>query len=478
MAAADSTADVLYQKMKENGICHICCKRYLYKVDSNEIINKKWFEEDKISSDGDKIKLKKSNPCIICLDVFSDSVEEVVEKLIQSSEATSYDSDSFIIALILPSTCQSREQKVYAYLKKEFPLLLYENAITPRLGIKEAWKHRVCPSISKVINKTLDLKSELIIQITLVCEDDENANNKKTKKFNSIQTEKMKSELEDSEKLNVFSLSVPSHQAYCKAVSVRRESIFVAGRYNKFSRTLSQTPWILSDGERKTDTSVEEIISTNIKKITKSSDSRFSSSGREDIDVRMLGNGRPFAVELINARISKIPPSVIMSIESEINAIDPDSVFVRDLQIVDRTEMVHLKSGEESKTKDYCAVCFVETRDNYENLVKKLPSEPFTIQQKTPLRVLHRRTVATREKTIYSLNAQLLNIDYRDDGILMKINLKTQAGTYVKEFMHGDFGRTLPSLSVMFDEAPVDVLALDVTNVEIDWPTPVNYDKS
>lgn len=66
------------------------------------------------------------------------------------------------------------------------------------------------------------------------------------------------------------------------------------------------------------------------------SDSRFSSSGREDVDVRMLGKGRPFAVELINARISRIPLSVITSIENEINKIDPDSVFVRDLQIVDR----------------------------------------------------------------------------------------------------------------------------------------------
>jgi len=28
----------------------------------------------------------------------------------------------------------------------------------------------------------------------------------------------------------------------------------------------------------------------------------FSSGGREDIDVRMLGNGRPFVVELHNPR--------------------------------------------------------------------------------------------------------------------------------------------------------------------------------
>ena len=30
----------------------------------------------------------------------------------------------------------------------------------------------------------------------------------------------------------------------------------------------------------------------------------FDSGGREDIDVRMLGKGRPFALELINPRVS------------------------------------------------------------------------------------------------------------------------------------------------------------------------------
>lgn len=76
--------------------------------------------------------------------------------------------------------------------------------------------------------------------------------------------------------------------------------------------------------------------------------------------------------------------------------------------------MVHLKNGEENKTKDYCAVCFVKLQDTFENLVKKLPSTPFTIQQKTPLRVLHRRTVATREKIIHSLNMEPLTKNHRN----------------------------------------------------------------
>ena len=35
-------------------------------------------------------------------------------------------------------------------------------------------------------------------------------------------------------------------------------------------------------------------------KIFKPSSLKFHSGGREDIDVRMLGNGRPFAIELVD----------------------------------------------------------------------------------------------------------------------------------------------------------------------------------
>lgn len=32
---------------------------------------------------------------------------------------------------------------------------------------------------------------------------------------------------------------------------------------------------------------------------------KFHSGGREDIDVRMLNNGRPFVMEMVNPRITK-----------------------------------------------------------------------------------------------------------------------------------------------------------------------------
>jgi tRNA pseudouridine synthase 10 len=43
-------------------------------------------------------------------------------------------------------------------------------------------------------------------------------------------------------------------------VSFERDAVYVAGRYNKLSRRISQTPWLI-DNHRKTKRSVEEEIS-------------------------------------------------------------------------------------------------------------------------------------------------------------------------------------------------------------------------
>ena len=68
----------------------------------------------------------------------------------------------------------------------------------------------------------------------------------------------------------------------------------------------------------------------------------------------------------------------------------------------------------------------------------------------------------------------------------LPFRLETQAGTYVKEFVHGDFGRTRPSLANLlgvengevnwnltnFLKKPVqvDILELDVEKVDQVWP--------
>lgn len=55
-----------------------------------------------------------------------------------------------------------------------------------------------------------------------------------------------------------------------------------------------------------------------------------------------------------------------------------------------------------------------------------------------------------------------LPFDYRVFTLLyQQLHLTTQAGTYIKEFVHGDLGRTTPSLGSLLG-LEVDIIALDV----------------
>eukprot|EP00854_Cymbomonas_tetramitiformis_P009377 gene9377-11111_t len=48
------------------------------------------------------------------------------------------------------------------------------------------------------------------------------------------------------------------------------------------------------------------------------------------------------------------------------------------------------------------------------------------------------------------------------------IDLETQAGTYIKEFVHGDFGRTAPSIGSLIG-CETEILQLDVIHVDMEF---------
>lgn len=81
-------------------------------------------------------------------------------------------------------------------------------------------------------------------------------------------------------------------------MTFEREPVYLQGRYLKFQRGLSQTPWVL-DGVRMGESSVEESIGDIALPYFRGSSYKFHTAGREDVDVRMLGNGRPFILEVL-----------------------------------------------------------------------------------------------------------------------------------------------------------------------------------
>ncbi|XP_048858320.1 putative tRNA pseudouridine synthase Pus10 isoform X1 [Brienomyrus brachyistius] len=253
----------------------------------------------------------------------------------------------------------------------------------------------------------------------------------------------------------------PATKCTVQEVQCLHAPVFVAGRYNKFSRTLPQTPWVI-DGERRMESSVEELITTPLLASFQAEGFNFSSSGREDVDVRTLGNGRPFAVELLNPHRTRFSPAEVRKIQEAINK-SSDKIGVRDLQIVTRDAVGHMKEGEEEKTKSYSALIWTHKAIEEQDLEFINDIKDLSIAQKTPLRVLHRRPLAVRQRVIHTMATR-----FRDNHHFY-LQLRTQAGTYIKEFVHGDFGRTKPSLGDLM-KMETDILELDVESVDVDWP--------
>jgi len=110
------------------------------------------------------------------------------------------------------------------------------------------------------------------------------------------------------------------------------------------------------------------------------------------------------------------------------------------MSVVDKEFFEKLKDMDNLKQKSYAAVVhsdsvFTETDCEILNKVKDLE-----INQQTPVRVLHRRSQLIREKKVYRLHAELVSAN------LMVLRVLASSGTYIKEFVHGDLGRTSPSV--------------------------------
>ena len=191
------------------------------------------------------------------------------------------------------------------------------------------------------------------------------------------------------------------------------------------------------------------------------------SSGREDVDVRCLGKGRPFVLEIPNSLRTTLSSSEANRMEKEIDK--SLKLSVRNVQMVKREELVHIKSGEEQKKKYYRALCVLQQPATAEILEKLNKPAAFEIKQKTPIRVLHRRPLHTRPRMIYELKAMV----HKDNPTILVIDIVSQAGTYIKELVHGEFGRTTPSVSSIIGQ-PVDIMALDVMAIDLDWPKEID----
>ena len=244
--------------------------------------------------------------------------------------------------------------------------------------------------------------------------------------------------------------------------------LYIYGRYRKLARGIPQNVWFCphcrGKGCEKCERtgrlyleSIEEYISLPLMEAAKGTGYKFHGAGREDVDVRTLGSGRPFVVEIKNPRKRKINLNEVIK---RINEEAAGKVEVLMLEFSDKKTVRHIKKLAEISAKTYRALVKFEGTVSLEKL-KEL--EEFfknrAISQRTPRRVLHRRPDKVRRKTIFDVKAKRITSD------TVEFTIKCQGGLYVKELITGDEGRTKPNFSD-FLGLKVESITLDVMGVE------------
>lgn len=168
----------------------------------------------------------------------------------------------------------------------------------------------------------------------------------------------------------------------------------------------------------------------------------------------MLGNGRPFILELISPKRRK--EIDIKQIQDTIN--ESLMIQVKNLGITDDSCFAELQKSETQKIKAYVCLTITSKKISQETIEKIHGMKDIVVKQKTPLRVLHRRTQMVRDKMIHKLKIQVVN-DYT-----YVVFVLSSAGTYIKEFIHGDLLRTEPSFGDLIG-GQADIHQLDVLDL-------------
>ena len=255
-------------------------------------------------------------------------------------------------------------------------------------------------------------------------------------------------------------------------ITLLLRSIFVYGRYNKFVRGIPQTHWNcrLCRGKgcesckftgKQYQISVEELISPKFVNEAKADGSKFHGAGREDIDVRMLGTGRPFILELINPKIRTFD---LKKIQNKVNKTNKKKIKVSDLKYSSKERVKNMKLNAENTKKVYSALVISKekiSKGNFDVLLKKLKIvyEKQKLQQRTPIRVSHRRADKIREKKIFRVEGKFIKPN------VSEFIVEAQGGTYIKELISGDNGRTTPSFSDIYGFS-LECKKLDVISVK------------
>ncbi len=233
-----------------------------------------------------------------------------------------------------------------------------------------------------------------------------------------------------------------------ETLTVQVNPVFIRGRYCKYERGIPQTRWFCREcgGEgcprcghtgKMYQDSVEELIGRHIIEAFHAQDAILHGSGREDIDARMVGTGRPFIMEVVSPRIRV---KNLTELADRINHEEAGRIGVTLEGFAERSAVETIKSKQ--SYKKYRILVEIDdriSRDELHDALNRLKGG--IIFQRTPRRVAHRRADRIRERRVIDIE----EVGVENERFL--IDVTGEAGLYIKELISGDEGRTEPSLS-------------------------------
>jgi tRNA pseudouridine synthase 10 len=350
---------------------------------------------------------KRPKTCFLCAGRF-EALEDLAKKAIKQLEE--YDYNSFLVGIVLPVTVEEREDEFRA----EFEISYGEN-------MRNEFGRLLGKKVAEYTGKAADYKRPEVVVL-----------------------------------VNPFT----------EEIKLQINPLYIAGRYKKLVRDIPQSKWFCSNcrgkgcekcnwtGEMYLE-SVEEIVGKPFLDATGGVKTSFHASGREDIDARMLGRGRPFAIEITKPRKRFLD---LKKLGKRVNSDAKGKVEVSDLKFADKDVVRKLKRAESTQKEYRVLIEFEDRITDKDVLLLEDELRNAVVKQKTPIRVLHRRADLTREKYIYDVKVKKLSPKKAE----MKI--RCQGGLYVKELVTGDEGRTTPNVSELLQNKAKPI-KLDVLNV-------------
>lgn len=247
-------------------------------------------------------------------------------------------------------------------------------------------------------------------------------------------------------------------------------SLFLYGRYRKLAGGIPQTRWPCracrgreggcescnGTGQQYPHSIQSLVCEPMVESIGATSDA-FHGMGREDIDVRCLGTGRPFVAELKSPLCRTVDFEKLTKI---INKAAKKQIEIQGLRASNRAEVSRIKETKAEKSYTIRFTC--ESTFSDEEIITRIESlAGQVLEQKTPQRVAHRRADKVRKRKVISIERILV------EGNEVEFDVRCESGTYVKELVHSDEGRTNPSVAGLL-ETDCEVIWLDVKDIHAD----------